>query len=165
MQPYVNPNYFSQYQQPQMNPYQQRMDFLQTYQQSLQQPLQMQQSQQINTGMNGRIVQSVDMITPNEIPMDCSPAIFPKQDLSEIYVKHWDNNGKIRTIVFKPLLEADPNNSSTEQEKANLWALQSVTEVFNERFDKLENQINEILAKSTPKTATSKAKKESVENE
>lgn len=142
------------------NPYQQRMDFLQNYQQSLQ-PVQAQQPiQQMSTGMNGRIVQSMEMITPNEIPMDCSPAIFPKQDLSEIYVKHWDNNGKIRTIVFKPLLETDPNISSNDTEKSKIDLLQNVTEVFTNRFDRLETQINEILAKSTTKTIVSKTKKE-----
>lgn len=121
------------------------------------------QTQQV-IGINGKIVAAVENITANDVPMDGSVAFFPKQDLSEIYVKHWDNNGKIRTIVFKPLLEADPNNSSTEQEKSKFDPLENVREVFTERFDRLENQINEILAKSTPKTTTSR-KKESVENE
>ena len=38
-------------------------------------------------GINGRIVQAVENINANEVPMDGSMAFFPKQDMSEIYVK------------------------------------------------------------------------------
>lgn len=167
MQPYVNPNYFSNYQQPQINPYQNRMDFLQNYQQNLQ-PTQMSvsnQAQPMQTGLNGRIVQSADMITVNDVPMDCTAAVFPKQDLSEIYVKYWDNNGIIRTIVFKPVLEQDTNNLTQADEKTILSLSESVTGAFMERFDSLEKQINELITKSMNKTVKTSAKKESVENE
>lgn len=166
MQPYVNPNYFSNYQQPQINPYQNRMDFLQNYQQNLQ-PTQMSvsnQAQPMQTGLNGRIVQSADMITVNDVPMDCTAAVFPKQDLSEIYVKYWDNNGIIRTIVFKPVLEQDPNLPQAN-EKTIVSLSESVTGAFMDRFDSLERQINELMAKPMTKTMISKTKKESVENE
>ena len=38
-------------------------------------------------GISGRVVQAVETINPNEVPMDGSMAFFPKQDMSEIYVK------------------------------------------------------------------------------
>lgn len=91
------------------NPYMDRMNFLQNYQQSLQQPVagmqmpltnQQAMPQQI-AGVNGRIVQAVENINANEVPMDGSMAFFPKQDLSEIYVKGWNANGTINTIVYK----------------------------------------------------------------
>ena len=119
MQPYQN---FSQMNNPyaQMNnmyaqpnnPYADRMNFLQNYQQSLQQqPMQMNQQpmpQQI-AGINGRIVQAVETINPNEVPMDGSVAFFPKQDLTEIYAKQWGADGSIKTVVYKPYTE--PKNS------------------------------------------------------
>lgn len=50
-------------------------------------------------GINGRVVQAVENINANEVPMDGSMAFFPKQDMSEIYVKGWNADGTIRTIV------------------------------------------------------------------
>ena len=95
--PYQAPMMNNSYMQSQ-NPYMDRMNFLQNYQQSLQQqPM----SQQI-AGINGRIVQAVENINANEVPMDGSMAFFPKQDMSEIYVKGWNANGTINTIVYKP---------------------------------------------------------------
>lgn len=101
--PMMNNNYM-----PMQNPYADRMNFLQNYQQSLQQPVagtqmslanQQPMPQQI-AGINGRIVQAVEDINANEVPMDGSMAFFPKQDMSKIYVKGWNADGTIRTIVY-----------------------------------------------------------------
>ena len=84
MQPYPNPNYYQNYMQPQQQFYNQAAA-LQQYQQ----PSYMQQAAQ---RINGRVVQSADMITANDVPMDGSVAFFPTQDLSEIYAKSGDEN-------------------------------------------------------------------------
>lgn len=165
----VYPTYFPQmnnaYNQQMQNPYQQRMDFLQSYQQSLQ-PTQMSvTNQQIPIGINGKIVPSAEVITANDVPMDGSVAVFPKQDMSEIYVKFWENNGTIRTIVFKPFLEQNPNNLSQAEEKPKFDLSEASTTAFMERFDSLEKQINDLMNKSMTKTPVSKTKKESVDNE
>lgn len=156
----VYPTYFPQmnngYNQQMQNPYQQRMDFLQSYQQSLQQPV-----QQMPIGINGKIVPSVEVITANDVPMDGSVAVFPKQDMSEIYVKFWENNGTIRTIVFKPVSEQNPSNLSQSEEKPKFDLSEASTTAFMERFDSLEKQINDLMTKSMTKTAVSKTKKES----
>ena len=97
-----------------------RMNFLQNYQQSLQQqPIQMNQQpmpQQI-VGINGRIVQAVENINANEVPMDGSVAFFPKQDLTEIYAKSWNADGTIRTLTFKPVLNDKTDVLSGDTEK------------------------------------------------
>lgn len=158
----VYPTYFPQmnngYNQQMQNPYQQRMDFLQSYQQSLQQPV---QQMQLPIGLNGKIVPSVEVITANDVPMDGSVAVFPKQDMSEIYVKFWENNGTIRTIVFKPLSEQNPTNLSQTEEKPKFDLSEASTTAFMERFDNLEKQINELMTKPMTKSMTSKTKKES----
>lgn len=93
---------------------------MQNYQQSSQQqPMQMNQQpipQQVS-GINGRIVQAVENINANEVPMDGSMAFFPKQDMSEIYVKGWNADGTIRTIVYKPY--TDPKDNQTVNSMAN----------------------------------------------
>lgn len=131
------------------NPYMDRMNFLQNYQQSLQQqPMQMNQQpipQQI-VGINGRIVQAVENINANEVPMDGSMAFFPKQDMSEIYVKGWNANGTINTIVYKPYTE--PNNqtinSMANAENAKFTLSDESTELFMSKFDELSEKIGQL---------------------
>lgn len=86
-------------------PYMDRLAGLQQYQQALQQPQMQRQTQQMPLGLNGKMVDVVDQITANDVPMDGSVVIFPKKDMSEIYLKSWTPNGTIATVVFKPVLE------------------------------------------------------------
>lgn len=146
----------------QSNPYMDRMAFLQNYQQNLQQSGAGTQIPLPNQQMNpvGKMVDSIDVVKATDIPMDGNMYFFPKADGSEIFGKQWLQNGTTRILTFKPVLDAEPNNLPNKAEKTEIDLLQNVTEVFTQRFDKLESQINEILTKSTPKT-TSKSKKES----
>lgn len=153
---------------PQMqNPYQQRMDFLQSYQQNLQQPLQTTQMSVANQQMNviGKIVDSVEMVRSMDIPMDGSMYYFPKADGTEIFGKQWLPNGQTRILAFKPISEDGINNSQNMEEKLKFDLSDASTTAFMERFDSLEKQINDLMAKSMTKTPVSRTKKESVENE
>lgn len=124
-------------------------------------------------GLNGRIVASGDQITANDVPMD-SIAFFPKQDLSEIYVKQWGANGLINTVVYKPFLDknnAIEENTTIDSEKLKIDLSDKATEGIMQRFDKLEEKILEIessltksLTKSSSKSRVSQAEKESVES-
>lgn len=142
--PMMNNNYMSM-----QNPYADRMNFLQNYQQSLQQPMQMNQQPipQQTTGINGRVVQAVENINANEVPMDGSMAFFPKQDLSEIYVKGWNANGRIKTIVYKPYTESDGNNVSNptaDIENAKFTLSDESTQLFLNKFDELSEKIGQL---------------------
>ena len=141
----MNNNYM-----PMQNPYADRMNFLQNYQQSLQQqPMQMNQQpmpQQI-AGINGRIVQAVENINANEVPMDGSMAFFPKQDMSEIYVKGWNADGTIRTIVYKPYTDPKDNqtvNSMANAENAKFTLSDESTQLFLNKFEELSEKIGQL---------------------
>lgn len=110
-------NYGQQY-NPQQ-PYLDRLAGLQQYQQTLRQPQMQMQTQQMPLGLNGKMVDVVDQITANDVPMDGSVAIFPKKDMSEIYLKSWTPNGTIATVVFKPVLE-DVRKSNPEMTREKL---------------------------------------------
>lgn len=132
------------------NPYMDRMNFLQNYQQSLQQqPMQMNQQpmpQQI-AGINGRIVQAVENINANEVPMDGSMAFFPKQDMSEIYVKGWNANGTINTIVYKPYTEpggSNAGNPTADIENAKFTLSDESTQLFLNKFEELSEKIGQL---------------------
>lgn len=145
--PYQTPimnNYLPQYGAYQYNP----MANVQRFQSQEQIQPQIQQSmpQQI-AGINGRIVQAVENINANEVPMDGSMAFFPKQDLSEIYVKGWNANGTINTIVYKPYTEPNNNqtvNSMVNAENAKFTLSDESTELFMSKFDELSEKIGQL---------------------
>ena len=136
MQPYPNPNYYTQYQQPQFNPYLQRMENLQQFQQTLQ------PTNQIPA--IGKVVESMDIVKVTDIPMDGNMYYFPKADGTEIYSKQFMPNGQTRILTFKPILESEPNNLPLEEEKlkfdtfkAFLEGIQEDVKTLNDKVDKL----------------------------
>ena len=143
MNPYPNLGYTPQ---TPYSPYTYNMNFMQP--QRMQQPeLQYQQinnQQQQFQSVNGKIVPAMENINPNDVPMDGSVAFFPKQDLSEIYVKSWNADGTIRTITFKPILEHKATELSTKGEPLKLGLSDEVTEAFMQRFDELSKHIEKL---------------------
>lgn len=127
-----------------------RMSFLQNYQQSLQQqPMQMNQQlvSQQSPGINGRMVQAVENINANEVPMDGSMAFFPKQDMSEIYVKGWNADGTIKTVVYKPYTAPKDNqavNSMVNAENAKFTLSDESTQLFLNKFEELSEKIGQL---------------------
>ena len=110
--------------------------------------------QQQIAGLNGRVIQTAENINANEVPMDGSMAFFPKQDLSEIYVKGWDANGLIKTVVYKPYTDVNSGNAvnsmpNTEKLKIDLSekATEGIMNKFDELFGKIE-QLEERVDKS-----------------
>ena len=157
------PQMNSNYQMPVPNPYMDRMAQLQQYQQNLQ-PAQMpgtypQQPQ----GIIGRAVNDFSEITANDVPMDGRSAVFPKNDMSEIQVRTWGNDGKIITTSYKPILEHQnqmADISILESEKLKIRLSDDVTAAFMKRFDDIEKRLDEFAIKSAAKTSTSRVKKE-----
>ena len=143
------------------NPYMDRMNFLQNYQQSLQQqPMQMNQQpmpQQI-VGINGRIVQAVETINPNEVPMDGSVAFFPKQDLTEIYAKSWNADGTIRTLTFKPVLNDKTDILSGDTEKLEFDLSEKATEGIMAKLNELSEKIEQLSLGTQRKTSRTQNK-------
>ena len=155
--PYAQMN--NMYAQPN-NPYADRMNFLQNYQQSLQQPIvatQMSGANQMSA--LGKMVDSIDVVKATDIPMDGNTYYFPKADGTEVYCKQWLQNGTTRILTFKPDFDDNPNNLSSDTEKLKISISDEVTEVFMKRFDELEKRIDDLI----PKKTTARAKKESEE--
>ena len=166
--PYQAPMMNNPYMQSQ-NPYMDRMNFLQNYQQNLQQPLvptsmsganQQAMPQQI-VGINGRIVQAVETINPNEVPMDGSVAFFPKQDLTEIYAKSWNADGTIRTLTFKPVLNDKTDILSGNTEKLEFDLSEKATEGIMAKLNELSEKIEQLSLGTQRKTSRTQSSKES----
>ena len=153
MQPYVNPNYYAQYQQ-QINPYMQRMENLQQFQQALQQP----PTFQNNFSVISKVVENIDMVKVADIPMDGNMYYFPKADGTEIYTKQFGVDGRTRILTFKPVLDDNPNNLPTEEEKLKI-------DTFNEVLLGIQKDIKELTEKVDKITKPARTKKEVVEDE
>ena len=164
MQPYQN--FYSQmsnYGQMMPNPYMDRMAQLQQYQQNLQPAQILGTYPQQPQGIIGRSVNDFSEITANDVPMDGRSAVFPKNDMSEIQVRTWGNDGKIITTSYKPILEHQnqmADISILESEKLKIGLSDDVTAAFMKRFDDIEKRLDEFAIKSAAKTSTSRTKKE-----
>ena len=155
--PYAQMN--NMYAQPN-NPYADRMNFLQNYQQSLQQPVVPTQTPVSNQmSALGKMVDSIDVVKATDIPMDGNTYYFPKADGTEVYCKQWLQNGTTRILTFKPVFDDNPNNVSSDTEKLKIGLSDEVTDVFMKRFDELEKRIDDLM----PKKTVARAKKESEE--
>ena len=63
-----------------------------------------QPQQQVNNqpnGLNGKVVDSYEVSKIQEVPFG-SFGVYPKGDLSEIYIKSWNGDGTTKVIVYKP---------------------------------------------------------------
>lgn len=95
----------------QYNPYLQRMENLQHFQQVMNQP-------PMQYPM-GKVVENVDMVRVTDIPMDGNLYYFPKADGTEVYAKQFMQNGQTRILTFKAMLEDEPNTLTSATEKSN----------------------------------------------
>lgn len=150
MQPYPNPNYYSQYQQPQFNPYLQRMENMQQFQQALQ------PTNQIPA--IGKVVESMDIVKVTDIPMDGNVYYFPKADGEEIYTKQFMPNGQTRILTFKPISDESPNNLPLEVNQEKFTAFNDVLKGIQDDIKALSDKVDKI-------GKTTRSKKEMVENE
>lgn len=146
-----NPQYMNSVYNPQ-GFYPQQYGNYAPYQQIQQQRFQPQEQYQAvqnqqTIGLNGRIVQVVENINANEVPMDGSMAFFPKQDLSEIYVKGWNADGTIKTIVYKPYIAPKDNqtvNPMSNAENAKFTLSDESTQLFLNKFEELSEKIGQL---------------------
>lgn len=90
-----------------------------------------QQPQQ--TFLNGKIVDSLDVVKATEVPIG-GYGFFPKADLSEIYIKTWNQNGTTNIMTFRPYTEPTV-------EKVEDTTLTKILDRINELDEKLNNAI------------------------
>ena len=152
----MNPNYYAWSQQyfPQQNPYMQRMENLQQFQQTINpipqtspafQPL-------------GKIVESEEVVRSTEIPMDGNMYYFPTADGSAVYGKRWLSNGQTQILAFKPISEPNPINVPSDSAKVEISA-------FGDVLDGIQSEIKSLSDKIDKLNRSSKGKKEVAEDE
>lgn len=133
MQPYINPNLF-------LSP---------MYGNYLQNSMPQVPAQPI--GISGKYVNDFNEITASDIPMN-TPAIFAKNDRSEIQIREWNPNGQITTTLYKAVVDKPLEQPLPAQPVFNP---NEVLEPIFERLSELEEKIDKL-----PRPATNRVKKE-----
>lgn len=152
-QPYINPNYFAQYPQyfqpqQQTNPYMQRMENLQQFQQALQPQPQM---QTVQYQPLGKVVDGIDTVKATDIPMDGNVYYFPTADGSAVFGKQWTMDGKTRILTYKPFEEPNPNEVSFEQKESILEDFRGVLEGIQMDIQTLNDKVDRLGKSKTAK--------------
>ena len=107
-----------------------------------------QQGQPQASTLNGKLVDSLDVAKATEVPIG-GYGVFPKADLSEIYIKSWNSNGTTSIITFKPIAPEENPTSATQQDK-------SMSNALIQKITELENKIDMLIQ---PKTNNNGVKK------
>lgn len=151
--------------QPQMNPYQQQNNYQPMQSQYIPQMGQYQQNfqpqiQQIQQpiGLVGRAVNDFSEIKADDVPMNGTPAIFVKNDMSEIEVRIWGKDGLIRPTSYKPILEQN-NSEATNIPQMDFNALNEDMRALREDIKVVREMIEKSMNVPTTKTTSSSAKK------
>lgn len=66
------------------------------------------------TPVFGKWIDSPNEITPKDVPMDGTVALFPSRKGDVIYAKAWDSNGAIATIEFQQVKNEQSNTQPSE---------------------------------------------------
>ena len=111
-----------------------------------------QQAQPAVAALQGKVVDSVDMVRVNEVPFG-GFGVFPKGDLSEIYVKSWNNNGTTQINTYKPIPVEETKEAKEISSRDEL--LEKIN-ALNEKLDALMNS----TAKQAPMPAAPAAAKD-----
>lgn len=115
---------------PQQMQQMQPMQSIQPMQQPVPQPAQ-------TIGLQGKSVDSVDVVKAMDIPLDGSVSYFPLADGTAIVTKQLQMDGTSKTVIYKPI---DENDKEEKKEKINYIT----PEVFNEKVKMISEGNNNV---------------------
>lgn len=120
------------------NPYQQYQPM--SYQSQTQIPQPLQQLQSKNISLQGKQVESTEIVKSIEIPLDGSISYFPLVDNSTIVTKQLQNDGTTKIVVFKPV-----DNRNDEDKYITSKELKKAIDELNlAELDDIKDDIKEI---------------------
>lgn len=157
-----NYNGYNSYTQPQMpryNPQYQPYNNQQMQSQMQQPTMQNYTPQTVQIqGLQGKTVDSVDVVKAMDIPLDGSVSYFPLVDGSAIVTKQLQQDGTSKTVIYTPNLEkksSDPKPKYVTVEEVNKMINENYPnkeiKELKEEFKSLKRQLRDISEDITDK--------------
>lgn len=100
--------------------------------------------------LNGKVVDSLEVVKATDIPLDGSISYFPLMDNTAIITKQLQNDGTSKITIFKPITEAkaDTRYVTEEEVKKALSELNlSELEDIKEEIEEIKQQLREFKRK------------------
>lgn len=121
------------YQQPMMNyqPMDRLQQLQQNYQNTIPQYQQPQIAQQPMMGLNGEIVDSIDVVKAKNVDMSGAVVYYPKADLTEIFTKQLQPDGTSRILTYR--ISQDVTKEPVQQPMSQ--------DILNEMFGQLRQDL------------------------
>ena len=142
------PNYMNPYFQYRPTQFQTQQPVQQPINQQYQQPIQPVQSNTPTISLQGKLVDSLDMVKTVEFPYDGSISYFPLTDGSAIVTKQLQMDGTTKTIVYKPveMNEKDDLKSETNSTEISkqIESISHDNEDFRKSIDYIEKQVTDL---------------------
>ena len=83
------------------------------------------------SGFGGRYISSVDEVRLDEVPMNGQPCLFPTKDMTSIYLKVWNQDGRLITAKYILDSEQTPQNQPSQNDVQDI----------RERLNRLESAL------------------------
>ena len=97
-----------------------------------------------SSGLQGKLVDSLDMVKSVEFPFDGSVSFFPLTDGSAIVTKQLQMDGTAKTTIYKPV-ELDENKKNPENDfNEKFKVINEDSVVVKEKIDLIEKQISDF---------------------
>ena len=97
-----------------------------------------------NNQIPGKIVDSQEVARVSDIPFG-GYGIFPKADLSEVYIKMWNNNGTTSLVCFKPIVEGQVVKEEEKEDRRYYDGKESKESLSHEEYNKLHEKLLEKI--------------------
>jgi len=133
-EPYNNYNMYN-------SPYNPYLNYNQQLQQNTRQPQQMYKSQN-QVVLQGKVVDSLDVVKATDIPYDGSVSYFPLTDGTAIITKQLQQDGTSKVVIYKPMIENEENKNKYITENDLEKQLENMDNKFitgDELKDRLKN--------------------------
>ena len=119
-----------------------------------QQPQQMQQPRQTQSmykpqnsiGLQGKVVDSLDVVKATDIPYDGSVSYFPLTDGTAIITKQLQQDGTSKVVIYKPMIENEENKNKYITENDLEKQLKNMDNKFI-TGDDLKDQLKNVNSK------------------
>lgn len=135
------PNY-NQFYQPQMRMVQpmQQQPMGQQMQQPIMQPVQPIQ----NIGLQGKSVDSIDVVKAMDINLDGSISYFPLTDGTAIVSKQLQIDGTSKTIIYEPVKEENKEQPKNNQNEELINKIKQDNNSLKEGMNSIKDQIQDL---------------------